>query len=200
MNNFQIKSSFFKKIILHFIRTFMLISSSFIFSCETLSYKEPLEGSRARVRFVTTTKGVTVLRAYADNNCSEDEAEWMRLADGYFVNSNPRVLGLPLNTYHENAAKEVYIVANRQINGLFTGNQKIDRKYPYVCGVSFHFTFIENRDYEVKFIANEGPCKVIISEIKRKGLDWSLLEVKYFMGIKEENKGCLEQSQKIRLY
>lgn len=36
----------------------------------TLTYEEPDSGPRARVRFVTSTERVTVLRSYADTQCS----------------------------------------------------------------------------------------------------------------------------------
>jgi hypothetical protein len=46
----------------------------------------------------------------------QNETEWMRLRDGYLTNSQPKKLGMPLWNYHENAAKEVYVEANKKLH------------------------------------------------------------------------------------
>ena len=44
-----------------------------LMGCASLSYQEPQQGSRARVRFVTTSTAPTVLRAYDDAGCTTNE-------------------------------------------------------------------------------------------------------------------------------
>ena len=103
----------------------VVIISVVLTGCESLLYKEPMAGPQARVRFVTETEGVTVLRVYNDTHCTTNETEWMRLRDGFVLRSTPKVLGMPLWKYHKNAAKEVFVEANKLLNGLFTGGETV---------------------------------------------------------------------------
>ena len=127
-------------------------------ACETLSYKEPLEGARAKVRFATTGKEATVLRAYTDENCEKNEQDWMRLRDGPMMNNRPKSLDLPLNNFSANAAKEVYVEAGKQINMLFVGVEAAGGRV-YSCGTPFHYTFAENKIYEVKYNWDSGQLQ-----------------------------------------
>lgn len=178
----------------------LVVTSLWITGCASMSYKEPLQGPRARVRFVTTSVSPTVLRAYDDINCTQNETEWMRLRAGYLLNSNPKKLGMPLWSYHENAAKEVYVDASKQMHGMFFGSEQIGTTL-YSCGVPFSFTFSANNDYEVKYQWSPSQCLATISQIVPNGSDWSLKEVgKFDNRTNDLNRGCLAQFKKTRLY
>ena len=176
--------------------------------CATLRYQEPTQGPRARVRFVSTSSSPTVLRVYDDVNCTQNETEWMRLRVGALLTSTPKRLDMPLWSYHENSAKEVYVAADKQIYGMFFGSE--DRmvtmgtttfKTIYSCGTPFSFTFSANTDYEVKFQWSPYQCLVTISQIVRNGSDWSLKEVGRFDNqVNDSNRGCLTQFKKMRLF
>jgi len=167
-------------------------------SCSTLKYQEPLEGPRARVRFVTTTDDIAILRTYDDVNCERNESEWMRLRDGPLWVGKPKTLGIPLWSYNENAAKEVFVQASKQINGMFFGGED-DVLVVHLCAVPFFYSFAENSDYEVMFKWDRKQCMVVISKIVGDKYNWSLLEVARFDNrIKEANRGCLTQFYKAR--
>jgi hypothetical protein len=140
--------------------------------CASLSYQEPLQGPRARVRFVTTSTAPTVLRAYDDANCAQNESEWMRLREGPLVNSQPKKLGMPMWNHHENAAKEVYVDASRPMHGMFFGQEPVGIGLIHACAVPFSFSFAENRDYEVKYHFIPKQCHVTISSIAPNGDGW----------------------------
>lgn len=178
----------------------LMVASLCLTGCASLSYQEPTQGSRARVRFVTTSSSPTVLRAYDDINCTQNEIEWMRLRVGYLLNSNPKTLGMPLWSYHENAAKEVYVDASKQMNGMFFGSERVGMTI-YSCGAPFSFTFSENTDYEVKYQWSPNQCSATISQFVPKGADWDLKEVEKFDNrVNDSNRGCLAQFKKPRLY
>ena len=172
----------------------------FLTGCASLSYEEPTQGPRAKVRFVTTSVSPTVLRVYDDSNCSSNETEWMRLQNSYTLNSSPKRLNMPLWDYHENAAKEVYVTANKKIYGMFFGSEAAGSTI-YSCGTPFSFTFKENMMYEVKYIWDANWCKTIISNLVNSGNSWSLVELARFDNrINDTNRYCFEQFKKQRLY
>lgn len=184
--------------------TFLMFAVLCLTGCATLGYQEPMAGPRARVRFVTTSNEVTVLRAYDDANCTQNESEWMRLRVGVFLNSSPKTLGMPLWNYHKNSAKEVFVEANKQITAMFFSSETkvtgMMTTYQF-CATPFSYSFSENNDYEVKFLWNPRQCQVTISEFVRNGESWSLSEVARFDNkVNESNRGCLEQFKKLRLY
>lgn len=187
------------------MRKFLIIfPMMWMTACTGLSYQEPMQGPRARVRFVTTSGGLTVLRTYNDINCTQNETEWMRLRVGYVPNSDLKTLGLPLWSYHKNSAKEVFVEANRPITGMFFGAQTIGATR-YSCGTPFSFSFLEENDYEVKFQWNPSrlepyPCQTIISKFVRDGEKWYLTEMaKFDNQINKSNSGCLDQFRRVRL-
>ena len=172
----------------------------FLTGCASISYVEPTDGPTARVRFVTATTGVTVIRGYSDNSCNEGETEWMRLLDGYVVNSSPKSLGLPLADYHVNAFKEFYFPTDRVTHGMFFGNQTIGNTL-YECGVPFSYEFIENEDYEVKLNWHIRTCTASVSRFVNESGAWVLVEeVKFNNQVNDENRECLVKFKKTRWY
>jgi hypothetical protein len=176
-----------------------------LIGCAGLSYQEPLTGPRARVRFVTDTRDLTILRTYDDVGCTQNETEWMRLRVGPYLTSTRKTLGMPLAKYHENAFKEVFVEAKKQINGLIIGSEVPFSIYfltTYYCGVPFFYTFAENKDYEVSFRWDREQCSATISEITvDDGGSYTLSEIaKFDNQIHESNKGCMTQLKKRRLY
>lgn len=181
-------------------RIFLVLALLLSGGCTSLSYTEPAEGPRARVRFATTTSAITVLRVYDDANCTQNETEWMRLRAGVLMNSSPKKLGLPLWNFHENAAKEVYVRANKDVHGMFFGSQSMGTT-TYSCGVPFSYNFLDNSDYEVKFIWGPSRCLVSISQITGAGSDASLkLVAMQDNRVTDSNRGCMDQFKKQRLY
>lgn len=165
---------------------------------KTFSYKEPSSGPMARVRFATNTNAVTVLRAYDDPDCKQNEEEWMRLLVNHVADSTPRRLGLPLWNYHENAAKEVYVEAGRERTWLFKG-QELGGGYAHICGVAVTFTFAEGKDYEVKFKGEEKSCSVVIAEFRGTQQAPRLQELARFDNrIDDAHQGCEEAFKKFR--
>lgn len=171
-----------------------------ISACSTLVYQEPATGPRARVRFITDSDEISILRTYGDKNCSANEVEWLRLRNGTLVNSSPKRLGMPLWNYHDNAAKEVYVEANKLIYGLFQGGETTFTK-TYLCGTPFWYSFEEQADYEVTFKWSRQECHVTVSTIIDGPSGPQLGKLATFSNqINEENRGCLAAFQKRRLY
>jgi hypothetical protein len=171
-------------------------------ACSTLTYKEPLSGSRARVRFVTETKEISVVRTYDDASCSTNEEEMMRLRVGYLINSNPKRLGLPLWDFHENAAKEVYVDASRPKYYLFSGDS-IDPQTNsiYSCAVAFAFPFEADKSYEVFLKWHPQNCRIVISELQGQGSAASRVQLKTITNqLTQETRDCYAQFAKTRLY
>jgi hypothetical protein len=172
------------------------IVSLWLAGCATLTYQEPTAGPRARVRFVTDTSDLTVLRTYDDSNCTRNEAEWMGLRVGFLFNSSPKSVGMPLGHYHTNAAKEVYVQAGKPIYGFFIGSEtpySFPAPNTYLCGVPFLYTFSEDKDYEVSFKWNRYDCRVAISEIIHNDLGGHVLleNVTFDNRVDEANRGCM---------
>lgn len=182
---------------------YILILPFLISGCSHLNqlYKEPLDGERARVRFATNA--TTVLRTYSDTGCSNDEAEWLRLSTTPMLGAKPKSLGMQLNNHYQNAAKEVFVKANQQINGLFVATDQ-NIAFLYTCGVPFSFTFLENKDYEVMFnwqSDSRSYCNVTISEIVQTENKSILSLIATFSNkLTDKNKECLSQATKLRLY
>jgi hypothetical protein len=184
------------------LQLFTIAVSLSVAACSTLTYQEPTSGQRARVRFVTDSDSsvVSVLRTYSDENCANNEADWMKLRNGQLLNSSPRRLGIPLWSYHENAGKEVYVEANKEIHGLFHGNE-IFGGGTYSCGVPFSSSFKEHSDYEVRFKWAPKACRVTISQVVSSPKGFELRELATFSNqATEVNKGCLAAFRKLRLY
>ena len=130
-----------------------------------LPYKEPSSGPRARVRFVTSTEMVIVLRSYADAQCSQGGEEMMRLRRGIIIfGATPKQLGMPLWAYHDNAAKEVYVSVATPFHGMFQAAGRTSalggRKR---CGIPFAIELGTGRDYEFYF--DFERCSLVASEI-----------------------------------
>ena len=134
---------------------------------------------------------------------------------------------MPLWKYHKNAAKEVFVEANKLLNGLFTGGETvwvlgssegstksesfftrtewrlsgILEGTDYNCATPFSFRFSESEDYEVTFRWDRGNCSVVISQFAVNNDGPSLLEVARFDNrVSESNNGCLAAFRKFRLY
>ena len=190
-----------------------LIALFLLSGCSALRYDEPTAGHRARVRFVTDTKDIAVLRSYDDVGCTQNETEWMRLRNGPLITSTRKSLGMPLWKYNDNAAKEVYVEAGRQFNWLFMSADSSLQLSPvmlvglipvevHACGVPFSYSFIENKDYEVSLQWNRTTCRVIVSEVaadSTAGPQFSELAT-FTNQLTETNKTCLNQLTKKRVY
>lgn len=167
-----------------------------IASCVTVDYLEPTSGPRARVRFVTDLGGQTILYSYDDSDCSVNEKTLLNLV----INPDPIIpiknetkrLGLPLWDYKDFEAKELYVVANRQTNGLFYGSGQAVR-WVYECIAPFRYSFQENRDYEVKFIWDPQNCRVTISELVKGENGFSKNEVAAFANTFNKTSSCLKK-------
>lgn len=166
----------------------------------SLTYVEPLQGDRARVRFSTGTTGVTIVRSYDDSGCRTNEKEWMRLiqGDAPLIESAPRRLGMPGWYQHKNAAKEVYVDASRPHTFLFVGNETSGTSI-YRCGVPMTFQFEKNRDYELSFHLMSAQCKVTVFELNEKASGPVRTALKTFDNyISPETEMCLQQFKKQR--
>jgi hypothetical protein len=151
------------------------------------------------VRFVTTSAAPTVLRAYDDANCAQNESEWMRLREGPLVNSQPKKLGMPLWNHHENAAKEVYVDASKPMHGMFFGQEPVGIGLIHTCAVPFSFSFAENRDYEVKYHFIPKQCHVTISSIAPNGDGWVYkTAAKFGNRATEMTRGCEQAFRQLR--
>jgi|GEM_PF-2600725 len=134
-----------------------------------VSYKEPKSGPTARVRFVSDTSNViTTIREYDSTNC-DNEKEMMRLRKGFLLRSDPRTLGMPLNNYHENAAKEFLVTAGVPHVYMFT-HANISSSGSYVITKSYavilYQKFEKDKDYELSYKENRSKPYVEVSEIK----------------------------------
>ncbi|MFC5708203.1 hypothetical protein [Aeromonas eucrenophila] len=177
-----------------------ILASLSIAACSTLTYQEPQTGPLARVRFVTDSNQISVLRTYGDKNCTTNEVEWLRLRNGMMINSSPKRLGMPLWNYHDNAAKEVFVEANKQIYGLFQGGETTALT-TYLCGTPFSYSFQDGADYEVRFKWAPQECRVTIAQIVDGPKGMELREQAAFSNqVNETNKGCLAAFNKPRLY
>jgi hypothetical protein len=177
-----------------------IIASLAIAGCAAtaLTYSEPLQGSRARVRFATNTDYVTVLRAYDDANCTVNENEWMRLRAGNLVGGHPKKLGIPLWVHHDNAAKEVYVDASRTHTFLFSGAAAVGTKV-YQCGVPLTFRFESDKDYEVSFSQLGVDCSVTVYGIVADAGTHKRSRLQFFGDrVAPEQAGCLAQFKKVR--
>lgn len=170
--------------------------------CSSLSYREPTEGPRARVRFGTDTTAITVLLAYDDAGCIANEQEWMRLRVGALVRSAPKRLEMPLWDHHENAAKEVYVSTSTPLNAMFVGGSyAIDSRAitTYSCGVPFTYAFEPGKDYQVAFAWLPQNCSVTVSEIVRQDEVHVLLTRAVFDNrLSNQNRGCRARFEKHR--
>jgi hypothetical protein len=171
-----------------------------LLGCSSLTYEEPQTGSRARVRFVTDTESPSVLRVYDGADCSGTEHEWMRLRVGVLLRGSSKRLGMPLWSYHDNAAKEVYVSTNSPLTAIFWGTESAGN-YFYQCGVPFTASFQEDKDYEVKYRWDRSQCIVTLSEIVKKSAnEYVAQEVAQFNNkVTNKSSGCYKQFTRFRL-
>jgi hypothetical protein len=183
-----------------FSRLFVALSALLLSGCSALVYQEPTSGPRARVRFVTDSYMITVLRTYSDKNCS-DETEWLRLRNAkIFLNSSPKRLGMPLWRHHEHAAKEVYVATDKPVFGMM---QSEDMEYSriYTCAAPFAYKFQQDVDYEVNFNFSKAQCTVQISKIVQTAKGPRLQQLAEFDNrVQEGSEGCMAAFKKKRLY
>jgi hypothetical protein len=164
---------------------------------------------------------------YDDTHCTTNENEWMRFRDGFLLISTPKVLGMPLWRYHTNAAKEVFVEANKLLYGLFVGSEtafgwwsfegskqsnsrftKTERGpgpfyqgTVYQCATPFSFRFSEGKDYEVSFRWDRDNCSVVISQFAGNNDGPNLLEVARFDNrVSEFTNGCMTAFRRERSY
>lgn len=128
----------------------------------------------------------------------------MRLRVGILLTSTPKRLGMPLWNYHENAAKEVYVSADKPITAIFWGTEvakNFGGQTHHACGVPFTATFQKDKDYEVKLVWNRTTCSVVFSEIGSvDGGSYSFKVLERFTNRTTDNtRGCLKQFKRFRL-
>ena len=183
-------------------KKFLLIPMAVVFGfsgCAGLSYDQPTTGDRARVRFVTDTTGVTVLRTYEGDDCAGTEKEWMRLKRGVMYTSSVTRLGMPLWDYEEKAAKEVYVASAKPLNAIFWGTL-YEGRWHYQCGVPITANFDAGKDYEIKYSWHPSMCRAVLYEIVQKGDQHELLKIKEFSNRSTTlRSGCLAQFKRFRL-
>lgn len=140
-----------------------------------------------------------VVRAYADAGCESGETEWMRLANHSLFNSNPKRLGMPLWSFHPNAAKEMYVTP-APYTFLFIGAESTGGTI-YSCGVPVHETFEQDRDYELSFSWSPANCTVQLNELKH--LNGTAVRIplrEHNNSVTPTTQECLSQFKKPRLY
>jgi len=171
---------------------FLTFSLFFLHACSLLRYSEPTEGPRAKVRFVTNSTEIATLMTYSDTGCKENEAEWMRLRDGYFVHGSLKTLGMPLWNYNKNSAKEVFVQSDKKLTFMFIGYE-IQDGTRYDCGVPFTFSFSKNNNYEVKYLTDKKFCQVSVSKLHNLDGQWMTRELaRYSNKLNEATLGCME--------
>ena len=132
--------------------------------CSTLNYDEPTGGELAKVRFVTDSSDVVVLWRYDDVNCS-GETEWLRLRNGFLLNSSPKSLNMPLSDgLHKNAYKELYVESGIEHVFMFKGTVT-EGLTEYSCGVPIKMNFENDAMYEINFQNYGTTCNAILSEV-----------------------------------
>lgn len=194
------------------LKLVILLFSTSLIGCQTLSYQEPVIGDRARVRFATNTNSISILYGYDDASCSTNEQEWMRLRTGVLVNSSPKLLNIPFNKHSKNAAKEVYVQAGKELHFLYSGESggavAVTAEYMYLfalktCGNSFSYKFEKNKDYEVFFNWDESNrlgCKTTISEIDINSSNEIEVIKSFDVYDLDQNSSCYESLIKTRFY
>lgn len=128
------------------------------------------------------------------------------------MNSSPKLLNIPFNKHNKNAAKEVYVEANKKLYFLFSGSKggaiAVTTGYMYFmeltrCGNSFSYEFEKNKDYEVFFSWDESnmlDCKTTISQIDANTSNQiETIESFDVYGL-NQNSACYENLVKTRLY
>ena len=182
---------------------YIVIACLMLAGCSSLSYKEPVSGERARVRFASQSSNLVVIRAYDDASCSANEQEWMRLRSAALVNSSPKRMGLPLWRFHDNGAKELYVDATKPFHGLISSSDSEPRglvNTVYSCGVPVTFQFKADSDYEVEFVWDRQICKVLVNQISGAAGAETLTHLATFTNRPSgENAQCLEAFRR-RLY
>ncbi|WP_139016800.1 hypothetical protein [Candidatus Odyssella thessalonicensis] len=179
----------------------LLFIAATVTGCASVTYEEPKSGPVARVRFVTDTPYITVIRGYSSKECN-DEHEMMRLRNGFLFNSDPRSLGMPLGGYHKNAAKEFLITANIPQVYMFEHTEATGY-YSYKCGVVIQQTFEEGKDYELSYHWNKPSCNIEVFELKKTGSDnieKILLQKRDNKLISDFSHSCLTKFKQPRLY
>lgn len=163
--------------------------------CAGLSYVQPTSGDRARVRFVTETSTLAVMKGYDGPDCSGEEREWMRLRVGPLITSTVTRLGMPLWEFHDNAAKEVYVATNKDLVALIWTEQGTLK-----CGVPVTYRFMPGQDYEVKYTSSGRSCSVSISMIAARGDGHERRRVGTFDSTTSAYPGCYRQFARTRAW
>jgi len=139
----------------------MILISLALSSCVTTSkkmtldsppYEEPQGVPLSKVRFVTTTDVVTSIYQYDDRQCTTEKKLFL-LASDHRYQSTKRNLGMAFNVYNDNAAKEVYVEANKElvfrvdaVANLIRGRMKFKYNCKHMAGVIFE----EGKEYELR--------------------------------------------------
>lgn len=178
-----------------------LTLSTLIAGCSSTSHLELEMGDLSRVRFATNETDVVVVRAYESTECN-GESEWMRLRKGELINSSPKSLGIPLQTYHKNGFKEFNVPAEKENIIMFVGATQMGSQV-YSCGVPLNIQFLERgKDYEFFYQMGFNACTVTVSEIQPSTsgeVTKNVLKI-YQNDPEGFGKSCMELFKKQRLF
>jgi len=123
--------------------------------CRTVMYEDPSSGDRARVRFANIrSSGSVHLFRYDDDQCTSSSEHLMMMISNMGIrHPTPKRLGLPLWSYRDAAANEVFISTDKPFVGMFLWGE-ITGVYGtavegHSAGVAFRINFERNKDYEV---------------------------------------------------
>ncbi|MDD9173482.1 hypothetical protein PVK63_01255 [Aliivibrio sp. S2TY2] len=182
-------------------RKALIISFMSISGCSTINYIEPTEGPLAKVRFSTDFEDIVVLWGYKDSNCN-GESEWMRLKNGYLMNSSPKSLDIPLSEdLHKNAYKEFLLPSNVEHVFMFK-SAYLSGTAEYSCAVPVKMKFNKDEMYEVSYQHTGLTCTAEVSRIHKTSEGKIRREAvkvfnNYTYGFGEK---CKEAFEKSRLY
>ncbi|MCB1192218.1 MAG: hypothetical protein H7A23_24135 [Leptospiraceae bacterium] len=192
------------------IFTAVLILIGFYLECSTIfiHYKEPLQGKRARVRFVTNSRGTAIVSIYKNEKCDG----WMNSQSSFLVksiNKNSKSLGIPRTlsgTYdssgYENGFKEFYVSANSEKYFMFFGGGigKGSKSF-YTCVVPIRYSFQENQDYELSYISDYSNYNISCGVRLRKIIqtDDNMYESKLIKTFPQTDKKTLNNGCKMAL-
>ena len=132
----------------------------FVSGCEAVRYAEPTGDNTSKVRFATKNSDVVTVYEYDNREC-QNERLILGLKNGWLAKSEVKRKGIPLWDYHDNAAKELFVLAGIEHTYMFRYSWQIGDRYER-CAVPVHFTFEKGRDYELL----HHLCFVTVYEIE----------------------------------
>ena len=181
----------------------LLLGALALTGCAGVSYVSPTDGPVSKVRFVNKSHfpGRVGVYQFDDESCSIFKYTNMFLlltGPSDFYTSPRRNLDMPLNTYNDYQAKEVFIPTNKPFLGGFTGE---DGASPFPCSSHIYYPFKEGHEYEIAFERSmTRSCKTVLSEIVSDSKAPRLVQLKTYPGFifsgNTDQEGCEGQAPK----